>query len=53
MSASVKINRKMTRKDGKAKATIKSTVKVYTSPSKAKVSVSKKILPNVKSVKGN
>ena len=53
MSASVKINRKMTRKDGKAKGTVKSSVKVSTSPNKAKVSVSRKIVPNVKSVKGN
>ena len=49
MAASVKIRRKMTRKDGKAKATIKSSLKVSTSPSNVKVSSSKKIVPNVKS----
>ena len=49
--AKVKISRKMTRKDGKAKATIKSYLKVTTSPSKASVSSSKKIVP--KNVKGN
>lgn len=51
--ARVKISRKMTRKDGNAKATIKSSVSVKTSGNKATVKASKKIIPNVKSVKGN
>lgn len=46
--ARVKISRKMTRKDGKAKATIKSALKVTTSPQKVSVSSSKKITPNVR-----
>jgi hypothetical protein len=47
MAASVKIRRKMTRKDGKAKATIKSSLKVSTSPEKVSLKASKKIVPNV------
>lgn len=46
MPASVKIRRKMTRKDGKAKATIRSSLKVSTTPEKVTVQASKKIIPN-------
>ena len=46
--ARVKISRKMTRKDGNAKATIKSALKVVANPQKVSVSSSKKITPNVR-----
>ena len=50
MGAKVRISRRMTRKDGNAKATIASKVKVSTSPSKTTVSASRKVVPkNVKS----
>lgn len=44
--ARVRITRSITRKDGKARATISSAVKVATSPKKSSVSISKKIIPN-------
>ena len=47
------VTRTITRKDGKAKATVKKEVNVKTNGSKASVRVSKKIIPNVKAVKGN
>jgi len=53
MAASVKITRKMTRKDGKAKATVQTKTSVSTSPAKVKVSASKKVVPKVNSVKSN
>ena len=45
--ARVKVRRKMTRKDGNAKATIKSSTKITTSPEKVSIRASKKIVPNV------
>ena len=48
MSASVKIRRTMKRKDGNAKATIKSALKVVATPQKVSVRSSKKITPNVR-----
>ena len=45
--ARAKVTRKMTRKDGKAKASINSSIKVTTSPTKVTVTASKKIVPNV------
>ena len=46
--ARVRVTRKMTRKDGNAKATIKTTLKVNTSPEKTTIKASKKIVPNVR-----
>ena len=45
--AKATVRRKMTRKDGKAKATVKTTLKVNTSGSKTTLQASKKIVPNV------
>ena len=53
MSASVQIRRTMKRKDGNAKATVVKNTSVKVSKDKVTVSKSKKIVPNVKSVKGN
>lgn len=44
--ARVKVSRTMTRKDGKAKATIKSTTSIKTSQNKSAISASRKIIPN-------
>ena len=51
--ASVTVTRTMKRKDGKAKATVKKDVNVKTNGSKTTVKASKKIVPNVRAVKGN
>ena len=44
--ARVRVSRAMTRKDGKAKATIRSAVSVKTSPNKSTITASRKIIPN-------
>lgn len=51
--AKVTVTRTMTRKDGKAKATVKKEVNVKTSGPKTTVRTTKKIVPNVKAIKGN
>lgn len=51
--ASVTVTRTMTRKDGKAKATVKREVNVKTDGTKTTVRAKKKIIPNVKAIKGN
>lgn len=51
--AKVTVTRTMTRKDGKAKATAKKEVNVKTSGPKTAVRATKKIVPNVKAIKGN
>ena len=51
--ARVTVTRTMTRKDGKAKATVKKDVTVKTNGPKTTVRATKKIVPNVKAVKGN
>ena len=44
--ARVTATRKMTRKDGNAKATVSKSVKVEASPKKVTVRQSKKVVPN-------
>lgn len=51
--AKVTVTRTMTRKDGKAKANVKKEVNVKTSGPKTAVRATKKIVPNVKAIKGN
>jgi len=46
MPVSIKAIRKMTRKDGNAKATVVKSTKVSASQSKVTVSASRKVVPN-------
>ena len=46
MPVSIKVRRKMTRKDGNAKATIVKSTKVSATPEKVTVRSSRKVVPN-------